>query len=104
MMKIKKFRECKKGTLQGFLDIYLPKIKWTLKGCGLFLNADENRYWVNLPARTYKDPEGKERYAYIIDMPKEMKEEFCTKALEAYWEWTKNGEDHSSEDDEISYK
>lgn len=96
-MKVKKYRECKKGTLQGFMDIYLPKLKWTIKSCGLFYKEDEDRYWVNLPARTYKDPNGVERYAYIIDMPKEMKEEFCTKALEAYREWQKTGDMPDSE-------
>ena len=84
-VKIKRYREVKKGTLQGYLDVHLPEIGWTIKGCGLFKN--EERTWVNLPARTYNDPQGVQRYAYFIEMPKDEKEKFCKDVLEDFEIW-----------------
>lgn len=81
-MEIKGYRSVKKGNLDGYLDVFIPELQWTIKGCGLFINGDKK--WVNPPSRQYKDPEGKLSYADIISMPKDMKEKFSARALKAY--------------------
>jgi hypothetical protein len=81
-VEIKGYRAVKKGNLDGYLDVYIPSMNWVIKGCGLFING--NKKWVNPPSRQYKDPEGKTCYADIISMPKDVKEAFSDKALEAY--------------------
>ena len=85
-MEVKNFRPINKGSLVGYIDIFLPKLDWTICGCGYFVSGDKK--WVNLPTRGYKDEEGKQCYADIISMPKEMKKRFSDDALKAYAEFS----------------
>jgi hypothetical protein len=81
-MEIKNYRAINKGSLNGYLDIYLPKLDWTLHGCGYFVS--NGKRWISLPSRPYKDEAGKQCYADIISMPKEVKSKFSEMALVAY--------------------
>lgn len=81
-MEIKNYRPIKKGTLDGYLDIHIPQMDWTIMGCGLFISG--NKKWVNPPSRQYKDQEGKLCYSDIITMSKEERNRFSAAALKAY--------------------
>jgi DNA-binding cell septation regulator SpoVG len=81
-LEIKGYRSVKKGSLDGYLDVFIPNLNWTICGCGLFINGDKK--WVNMPARSVKNEEGKITYQDIIAMPKDLKNKFSSAALEAY--------------------
>jgi hypothetical protein len=86
-MKVVNFREVNKGSLQGFLDIFLPELNWTITGCGLFSKGD--RRWVSMPSRSKKDPDtGQITYSDVISMPQELRGKFSYAALQAYKEYT----------------
>lgn len=85
-MKVVNMRPINKGSLQAFLDIFIPSLNWTVTGCGLFMK--DNRKWVSMPSRSKKDPEtGMITYSDVITMSKEDKSKFSNAALEAYKEY-----------------
>lgn len=85
---VKNFRAFQKGALQGYLDIDLGEPNWTIKGCTLF--NSNGRSWVNLPTRAYKDENGENKYAHIIEMTPEGFKDFSEKCLEAYKDFINN--------------
>ena len=76
------YKEVGTGTFSGFADIYIPEYKLEILGCTLF-KKDEKR-WLNLPVRVYKNHEGIEKYSPIIRFREQNEfREFCIKAKEA---------------------
>jgi hypothetical protein len=85
-MQVVNYKPINKGTLQGFIDIFIPSLNWTITGCGLFMK--ENRKWVNMPSRSKKDPDtGVITYSDVISMSKEDKSRFSNDAIQAYKEY-----------------
>jgi len=82
-MKIeaKNFRSHKSGALQGYVDLFLPELGWTLKGCGVF--ASSSREWITSPSKQYKDDNGETKYSPILEMPKDKREAFSDEAMKA---------------------
>ena len=86
-MEIIKFREYKKNTLQGFVDIQLTS--------GIILreftyHVRNGSEWVNPPARAYKDNDGVEKWARIVDFAaKEMYQNFSRQVVKLLKEYTK---------------
>jgi len=95
-MEIKNFKAVSKGSLQGFLEIYLPELGWTLKDCGLF--SANGKSWINMPQKTYKDKEGKEKYFSLIHMDEDKYKAFGVDALEAYKKFSQQKPPEPQED------
>lgn len=99
-MKVVNFTPLNKGSLQGFLDIFIPSLNWTICGCGLF--QKEDRKWVSMPSRSKKDPDtGMITYSDVISMSKEDKGKFSSAAMQAYKDYSSG---HSRfEQEEINF-
>lgn len=65
-MKIKNFKEYRKGLMIGFFDLEVEEVGFELYGCSLWLKG--NQRWVNLPAKEYTNSEGEKKYAPIFKM------------------------------------
>ena len=88
-MKIEctKFKSMQKGTLQGFADFFFPDLGMEINSCSLHTKND--RQWVNLPNREYKDAEGAIKYSSYVKFPdKDKYEEFQRDAKNAISEFT----------------
>lgn len=85
-MEVVSFKSYKKGALEGFMDIHIPELDWTLKNCSLF--SSNGRRWVQMPTRSYQDDKGETKYQEVIQMPKELKNKFTEQALKAYKEFS----------------
>src|SRR5262249_9018614 len=74
------FRRLEKNTLKALFDLELPS---GLVLCGCSLHFRE-RWWVGFPARPYKDQDGNEIWAKVIDfVDKESGDRFQKMALVA---------------------
>jgi hypothetical protein len=82
LIECKRYKEIKKGTFIGYADLTLSEIGIEVFGCTLH-QKDEKR-WVNLPSRTYKDLTGTDKHAPIIRFSDPSKfREFCICAKES---------------------
>ena len=61
--KATNLRRFEKNTLKAFLDLELPS-GMILRGCSLHFRE---RWWVGLPARPYKDQNGADAWAKVVD-------------------------------------
>ena len=68
MIVCTKFSPHLNGSLIGFADLFIPKWGIEIKGCAL-CQQNEKR-WINLPAKEYKDSEGKKRYSAYVRFQK----------------------------------
>jgi hypothetical protein len=84
-VEIKNFKSMQKGSLSAFVDIYFPKIQWTVRGFQYFVSGSKR--WVSMPSRSYQDDNGKTCYSEILSMPKEMKAKFSEEALKVIDEY-----------------
>jgi len=74
-----KYKCINKGTFVGYADFYFPDIKIEIFSCTLH-KKDEKR-WVNLPVRAYKDQDGQEKYSPIIRFrDQDQFHDFCVRA------------------------
>ena len=74
------FRRFEKNTLKALFDLELPG---GLVLCGCTLHFRE-RWWVGFPGRPYKDQDGNETWAKIVDFSsKDSRDRFQTMALAA---------------------
>lgn len=84
-MEIVKFREYSKNTLQGFVDIRLTTGIILREFTYHIKNSSE---WVNPPARLYKDKDGSDKWARIIDFDsKEIYHNFSTQVVKLLKEY-----------------
>ena len=74
------FRRFEKNTPKALFDLNLPS---GLNLCGYSLHYRE-RWWVGFPGRPYKDQDGNETWAKVIDfVDKDSRDRFQTMALAA---------------------
>src|SRR5262245_42726132 len=85
-MKIRNLRRCERNTLRGFFDLELPS-GLLLRGCSLHFSHD--RHWVGLPGRPYKDQDGRDTWANIVDFrdkaTRDKFQQLATDAAVAAW-------------------
>ena len=76
------FRKFERKSLQGFLTLHLTVIGLQIKDCTL--NASNEKRWIGLPSKAYKDEAGVTKYAPILSFPdKTIYWAFQKAALEA---------------------
>jgi hypothetical protein len=74
-VSVANFRAVVKNTLLGFFDLTLDDIGLQIVGCSLH-ERDGNR-WIGYPGKPYKDKEGKESWANIVNFTsREAKDKF----------------------------
>ena len=94
MIECKKFTSVNKGYLLGYADLYFPKWKLIVKGCGLY-QKNESR-WISFPFREYEDKEGQRKYCPILKFTeKKFMDAFNIEAKHAIEKWCKENADHS---------
>lgn len=77
-----KYTPCNKGVLQGFADLYLPKLDLEVYGCQL-CNKNGKR-WLNMPQREYTNAEGEKKYLSIVRFKDRAKQDaFAEAAIKA---------------------
>ena len=82
MVEILNFKKFKKGSLQGFFTVRLPKISLEIRGCSL--HSKDGKSWVGLPAKAYKKEDGTEGWSYIVRwVDKTVYDRFQEEVLEA---------------------
>lgn len=82
MYVINEYRKVEgKRNLKGYVDIYDSEKRWMIPGCSLFANGE--KYWVNMPSRSYKTAGGETKYFNMIQMSKEDQDVFSKEVLEA---------------------
>lgn len=62
-LRISNFRLCRKNTLHAFFDVTMPS---SMVICGCSLHENSGKWWVGLPGRNYKTPDGKETWAKVV--------------------------------------
>ena len=79
---IKNYRPFEKNTLLAFLDLEIVDLGLELRGCTLHSKAGSR--WIGFPGRPYKDKEGRETWANIINIEDKVhRREFQSAALAA---------------------
>lgn len=81
-MKIQNYRSINKGALVASFDVVIPEWALTIRDCTLF--KKEDRQWVGLPSRSYKESDGTTKHFPYLSMDKEAKERFdqaCIKLM-----------------------
>jgi hypothetical protein len=76
------YKKIDTGTFAGFADIFIKNYSIEVYGCTVYKKGD--RRWVNLPIRTFKTPDGEEKYAPVLRFrePKDFRD-FCECAKRA---------------------
>jgi hypothetical protein len=85
MIRCIKFRRRHRNTLQGFADLELTRVGIIIRDCTWHRSGD-GREWVGLPARSYQDEDGVERWQPIVGFARDAhqaREQFYELALEA---------------------
>jgi hypothetical protein len=59
-----RYRPVNVGTFAGFADLYIHEYNLEILGCTLYKKEDKR--WLNLPVRTYKNNDNEEKYSSII--------------------------------------
>lgn len=68
-----------KKNLKGYVDIYDTVNKWMIPGFSLF--ANEGKYWLNPPSRSYKNDQGETKYFNLVQMNREDQDNFTKDVL-----------------------
>ena len=81
------FRSHVKGSLQGFANLWIPKMGLEIFGCTLHMK--DGKRWLNLPSREYVDKEtGETKYMSVIRFrDKDHHTIFSERAKRAIDEW-----------------
>lgn len=80
------YRGYVKGSLQGFANLWIPKMGIEIYGCSLHMK--DGRRWLNLPSKEYQDSSGEMKYSSVIRFRnKEHYTLFCERAKAAVDEW-----------------
>ena len=81
-----KFRSYSKGHLQGFADLYVPKMGLEIYGCALYMKNGHR--WINFPTKEYKNEAGEEKWVEVVRFrDKEHKRAFGEVAVSAIDQW-----------------
>lgn len=76
------YKHVNKGVLQGFVDLYLPKIGLEIYGCQLCMK--NGKKWLNMPQREYTNAEGEKKFLSIVRYKeREVQDAFCAAAIKA---------------------
>lgn len=76
------YRPVTKGSFIGFCDFHLLDYSMEIRGCTLYSKDDKR--WINLPTRAYKNKEGQDKYSQIVRFRDQTEyQEFCASAKEA---------------------
>lgn len=78
-IEILKFRECKKNTLQGFVTVRMTSVGLEIRD--ICVHRRDDQRWLSMPARSYRDADGKNQYAYILDWYDETRKEQFQRAV-----------------------
>ncbi len=85
-MKIVKFKKYRKNTLMGFFDVQLENIGLEIRDCTVHQQGKSR--WVGLPAKSYKDENGDQKWSRIIDFYDEGRgkqfQKACIEALDRF--------------------
>ncbi len=82
MIEILKFKSVSKNSLQGFLDIKVPK--WggfIIREIGYFRKGDQR--WISFPSRVYEKDGEKKYHNYNLFEDAKVMQEFQKKVIEA---------------------
>lgn len=99
------YRGYVKGSLQGFANLWIPKMGIELHGCSIHMK--DGRRWLNLPSREYPDSTtGEMKYVSIVRFRnKEHQNLFCEKAKGAVDEWiAKNAPPPGAQPEEAQFQ
>lgn len=81
-IECKKFTPVNIGSFCGFADIYIYDFKLEIIGCTLYKKDDKR--WLNLPVRSYKNDNGDDRYSHIIRFSEQKDfRDFCEQSKNA---------------------
>lgn len=82
-----KFRPFASGSLQGFADLFLPRVGVEIYGCTIHMK--DGKRWVNLPSKEYKDKDtGETKYSSVVRFPnKDHYTQFQQLAKDAVDKW-----------------
>lgn len=76
------YRPVSKGSFIGFCDLHIIDLGIEIRGCTMY-SKDERR-WINLPTRAYKNAGGEEKFSQIVRFRDQAQyQEFCADAKEA---------------------
>lgn len=77
-----KFKTVKKGTLQGYAELYHDGWKVDIPGCALHMK--DGKRWVNVPSKEFKNDHGEKIYVPLFRFrEKKDWENFITQAKKA---------------------
>ena len=81
-MECIKYHAVEKGTLQAFVDIFIPK--WGVEIYGLKIFMKDGKKWVGFPSKEYQGDNGEKKYSPYFRFPnKEHQDAFFKKVLDA---------------------
>lgn len=76
------YRPAQKGSFTGFCDLFIVDHGLEIRGCTLYTKDDKR--WINLPTRAYKNKEGQDKFSQIVRFREpQVYQEFCAAAKEA---------------------
>lgn len=77
-----RYKPINKGTLLGYVDLYIPKMGLEIYGCSF--HQKDGRRWINFPSKEYTDEQGEKKYSATVRFrEKSQMEDFSRVAKEA---------------------
>ena len=98
------YRPFKKGCLEGFADLWVPKMGLEFYGCTV--HSKDGKRWLNLPSKEYEDKDsGERKFRHVVRFRNSAHyTQFGIHALESIDRWIQaNPEFPKDEDEEVPF-